>query len=150
MNQTAEMIDQLNKLVTINNDRIEGYRKASEETSNADLKILFGQYAEQSVRFRNELAAEITALGGEVEEGTSTSGKIYRAWMDVRHAMSNNDKKAVLKSCEYGEDVALEAYNEVLDGDVPYAPAFRVRLENQRSELRDAHDSIKSLRDVVA
>lgn len=151
MNLQRETIDQLKELVTINNDRTQGYQKASEETSNSDLKSLFGQYAQQSTRFKNELSQEITSLGGEVDDSTSASGKLYRAWMDVRHALSNNDKKAVLKSCEYGEDMALKSYNEALNkGGGVYSPDFRMRLENQRTELRDAHDSIKSLRDTVS
>lgn len=150
MNVSEERIDQLNRLVTINNDRIEGYHKAAEQTHDPDLKTLFGQYAEQSARFKMELADEIRSLDGEISEGTSTSGQLYQAWMDVRQALSNNDKKAVLKSCEFGEDAALKAYDKAAGSNLPFSPGCQRRIESQRAELRDAHDSIKSLRDAIA
>lgn len=150
MNEVKDRIDQLNKLVMINNDRIHGYRKASEETKDPDLKMLFEQYAQQSARFKMELAEEINSLGGQVNEETSASGDLYRTWMDVRQALSRDDKKAVLKSCEFGEDAALQTYNKVINDGTMLSPGAQVRIENQRSELKDAHDSIKSLRDAVA
>lgn len=151
MNEVKDRVDRLNKLVMVNNDRIHGYKKASEETKDPDLKLLFDQYAQQSSRFKMELAEEITSLGGQVNEETSASGDLYRTWMDVRQALSRDDKKAVLKSCEFGEDVALQTYNKVIDDDgTMFSPGCQVRMENQRSELKDAHDSIKSLRDAVA
>ncbi|QEC52919.1 uncharacterized protein (TIGR02284 family) [Anseongella ginsenosidimutans] len=150
MNEVQDRVDQLNKLVVVNNDRIHGYQKAAEETKDPDLKMLFDQYAQQSSRFKMELAEEIASLGGQVNEETSTSGDMYRTWMDVRQALSSNDKKAVLKSCEFGEDVALQSYEKVLNNGETFSPGCMVRVESQRSELRDAHDSIKSLRDAVS
>ncbi|HYH55076.1 MAG TPA: PA2169 family four-helix-bundle protein [Anseongella sp.] len=149
MDQTKDRIDHLNKLVTINNDRIEGYQKAADETNDPDLKALFEANAQQSARFKMEIAEEIALLGGKINEGTSATGKLYHAWMDIRHALSTNDRKAVLKSCEFGEDIALETYNEALNTDIPYSPGCRLKLENQRLELQRAHDSIKKLRDIV-
>lgn len=145
-----DRIDQLNNLVVVNNDRIYGYQKAAEETEDPDLKMLFDQYSQQSARFKMELADEITSLGGQVNEETSTSGDLYRTWMDIRQALSRNDKKAVLKSCEFGEDVALQTYDKALNNGVTFSPGCLVRVENQRAELQDAHDSIKSLRDAVS
>ena len=150
MNEANERVDELNKLVVVNNDRINGYQKAAEETKDPDLKMLFDQYSQQSSRFKMELAEEIASLGGQVNEDTSASGDLYRTWMDVRQAMARNDKKAVLKSCEYGEDVALKTYENVLGNGTPFSPGCQIRVENQRAELRDAHDSIKSLRDAVS
>jgi hypothetical protein len=37
---------------------------------------------DESREFRNVLGREVQVLGGEMAEGTMTSGKIYRAWMD--------------------------------------------------------------------
>jgi len=150
MNDMKERVDQLNRLVVVNNDRIHGYRKAAEETQDPDLRMLFDQYSQQSSRFKMELADEIASLGGQINEETSTSGDLYRTWMDIRQALSNNDKKAVLKSCEFGEDVALKTYDKALENGTTFSPGCLVRVENQRAELRDAHDSIKSLRDAVS
>lgn len=150
MNEVKDRVDQLNKLVVVNNDRIHGYQKAAEEAEDPDLKMLFDQYSQQSSRFKMELADEIASLGGQINEETSASGDLYRTWMDVRQALSKNDKKGVLKSCEFGEDIALQTYDKVLGDGTMFSPGCQVKLESQRAELRDAHDSVKSLRDAVS
>lgn len=149
MDALQNRVDGLNELLIVNNDRLEGYQKAREETNDRDLKILFDQYALQSLDFKKQLIDDIGFMGGEVKDHTSTSGTIYRAWMDVRHALSNQDKKTVLRSCEYGEDVAKETYARVLGKSMPYPSQCQFRLENQYKELQQAHDSIKLLRDSL-
>ncbi len=44
----AKAIEVLNSLITINNDRIEGYETASKETEEHDLKTLFAQFISTS------------------------------------------------------------------------------------------------------
>jgi hypothetical protein len=41
-------IEVLNTLITINNDRIEGYETAAKETEKQDLKVLFAQFSSTS------------------------------------------------------------------------------------------------------
>src|SRR3546814_16181091 len=94
MDQSQESVNRLNKLVVVNNDRINGYKKAAGETKDPDLKTLFDQYSQQSARFKMELAEEITALGGQVREENSASGDLYRTWMDIRSALSVDDREA--------------------------------------------------------
>ena len=38
-------IELLNSLITINNDRIQGYETAAKETKDEELKTLFGRFA---------------------------------------------------------------------------------------------------------
>src|SRR6188768_3687752 len=110
---TEKAIKALNKLIEINNDRIEGYEKAANETNEIDLKTLFNQMASTSMECKAALEKEVLLLGGKPEEGTTTSGKFFRAWMDVKAAISGKDRGAILDSCEYGEDNAKETYEEV-------------------------------------
>ena len=63
---------------------------------------------------------EVNTLGGEAAEGTKTSGKFFRAWMDVKAVLTSKDRKAILNSCEYGEDKELEAYDEALEDDLEH------------------------------
>ena len=144
-NQEKE-IQAINKLIEINNDRVQGYKTASDETDHGDLKQLFSKYNQQSSQFASELSARVASLGGKPETGTTTSGKVYRAWMDVKAAISNKERKAILNSCEFGEDAALSAYRTVLeDNDIPVET--RQLLDKQHMELKRAHDEVKSLRD---
>src|SRR3954468_20702447 len=96
----------LNDLIQINNDRIAGYERAIEELKpeDSDLKTLFVNMIGESHKHKMALATEVQAQGEEIETGTTNSGKIYRAWMDVKAIFTGHDRKTVLNNCEFGED----------------------------------------------
>jgi uncharacterized protein (TIGR02284 family) len=145
-----KVIDILNNLIQINNDRIEGYERAANEirdTLQAELKSLFFKMAEDSRGYKNDLVDAVISLGGEPSQTTTASGKLYRVWMDVKAAFAGDDIKAALESCEYGEDVALKAYQEALQAEVVYPSNISSLVSNQRQELRTSHDRIKRYRD---
>ncbi len=140
----------LNDLVLINNDRVEGYQKAIEElkTEDADLKSVFQERINQSRNFHAELVAEVAKSGEELEKGTLVSGKIYRAWMDVKAFFSGGDRKTILDNCEDGEDAALRAYDEALECQ-NITPEQRAIIIRQQAEVKASHDKIKAMRDAL-
>ena len=149
--------DILNDLILINNDRIAGYEKAIEELKSKevtdeedmDLTILFEKMIDDSRDMRNALGKEVQILGGEMAEGTMTSGKIYRAWMDIKAMFSGKDRHTVLSNCETGEDAAQKAYNTALaEEDLPHF--LHEMISSQKQILKDSHDEIKALRDQEA
>ena len=149
--------DILNDLILINNDRIAGYEKAIEELKSKegtdeedmDLTILFEKMIDDSRDMRNVLGKEVQILGGEMAEGTMTSGKIYRAWMDIKAMFSGKDRHTVLSNCETGEDAAQKAYNTALaEEDLPHF--LHEMISSQKQILKDSHDEIKALRDQEA
>ncbi len=147
---TKETIEVLNDLVAINNDRIAGYEKAIEETkeTDQDLRLLFTSMIDESRQIRLNLTNEVQALGGEYDRGTTASGKLYRAWMDVKAVFTGHDRHTVLANCERGEDAAQDAYKEALNEN--NVPAYiRTMLTEQKQKLRASHDKIKALRDAA-
>jgi uncharacterized protein (TIGR02284 family) len=144
-----KLISQLNNLVEINNDRIQGYERAASETEDSDLKSLFTKMAGHSRNYKTELSKEVTSLGGKPSEGTKNSGKIFRAWMDMKAALTGKNRKEILKSCEFGEDAALEVYDEVLNADVVLSGSIRKMIMDQKNEIQQDHNTIKTLRDTV-
>ena len=90
--KTAEV---LNDLVTINNDRIAGYEKAEKELDDkdADLKTLFRQMGAESRSYVTDLSKYVAAFGDKPSGKTMLSGKIYRAWMDVKATFSGKDRR---------------------------------------------------------
>ncbi len=146
---TTETIEILNDLVEINNDRIVGYERALGEVSDSDtdLKSLFTSMIDESRKIRVDLAGEVQALGGEFEAGTTTTGKLYRAWMDVKAVFTGKNRQVILANCEFGEDAAQKAYKEALEEDLP--GYIRTTLEAQKAMLRTSHDRIKALRDAA-
>ena len=147
---TEKSIDLLNSLIQINNDRIEGYETASKEADETDLKTLFSHFTETSLKCKAELVAEVNRLGGKPTEGTTTSGKFYRVWMDIKSAITGSDRKAIVNSCEYGEDVAVQTYNDVLSHSEDLTPEQLMMIKEQHSAIKANHDKIKNLRDLMA
>jgi uncharacterized protein (TIGR02284 family) len=150
MEKNNSLIEVLNDLIQINNDRIRGYEKAASELSSADvdLKAIFNRMADESRTYTTELAAEVGRQGGDASTGTTASGKIYRAWMDVKATFTGKDRHAVLASCEFGEDAAQKAYDQALKSDANMPTDVRQLITNQKSALRTSHDTIKKYRDM--
>lgn len=140
----------LNDLIQINNDRITGYEKAIGELAaeDNDLRILFSQMIRQSSQHKATLTQEVQVLGVPAEDGTTTSGKIYRAWMDVKAIFTGHDRKTVLENCEFGEDAAQKAYKAALETEGLSAHLHSI-ISEQKADLRSSHDQIKALRDQV-
>lgn|SRR5687767_5476369 len=148
--ENKEAIDALNALVEINNDRIEGYETATKETNEPDLKVLFTKLADTSRDCRIELEREVEQLGGTPAKGTKVTGKFFRAWMDVKAAITGKDRKAILESCEYGEDHALKTYEEVLEDDREHLNVEQTSMiESQYDLLKADHDAVRALRDSL-
>jgi uncharacterized protein (TIGR02284 family) len=148
MENNQKVAEVLNDLIQINNDRISGYERALKELKEADedLRGIFTAHIDQSRNLRNALGKEVQTLGTNMDQGTTSSGKIYRAWMDVKALFTGHDRQTVLDNCEYGEDAAQKAYKSALD--TQNLPAYIFALVNcQKDELKNAHDEIKALRD---
>ena len=142
-------IEVLNGLIVINNDRIEGYERAYKETEEADLKALFSKMSSTSQKCKSELVAEVQKLGGTAEEGTTTSGKFYRIWMDIKAALSGKDRKAILGSCEFGEDFAVKTYEEALEHSGEISSELHNLISTQYSAIKADHDAVKHLWDTL-
>jgi uncharacterized protein (TIGR02284 family) len=144
--QDKDTIGLLNDLVRINNDRIEGYERAIDDTTDTQLKNMFHNMAQESRKYRNELVTEVTKMGGSPVEGTTASGKVFRVWMDFKAALAGKDRKAIVSSCESGEDVVLETYDTVLTSG-KLSQQYKSLVDQQRKGLQQSHDKIKTLRD---
>ena len=147
MIKNEEIVDDLNELVKINNDRIMGYEKAVEDNEDPHLDDLFRHYIIQSQGFRSQLADHIVRIDGlAVSDVTSTdvSSKIHRAWIDIKSALTGKDRDTVLSSVEYGESAALDAYKDAIEKD--HLPAYiKEDLMKQMSQLEEASEKIKAL-----
>ncbi len=141
--QTEEI---LQDLIRINNDRIAGYERAIKEleSSDDDLKILFAAMIAESHHAKLDLAEEVQVMGKDVENGTTSSGKIYRVWMDVKGVFSGHNRHTILNDCHTGEDAAQKAYAAALVHE--HLPSYlRSMIETQKKTFKASHDEIKAL-----
>lgn len=145
-----KLVEVLNDLIEINNDRIAGYKKASEETKDVDvdLQAVFNKMADESRKYKSELVNEVTRLGGEPSTDTTNLGKVYRVWMDVKATFTGKDRQGILESCEFGEDAAQKAYAMALESDAEMDVDTRQLIASQKSSLKTSHDLIKKYRDA--
>ena len=70
--------------------------------------------------------------------------------MDVKAAIVAKDRAAILSSCEFGEDAALKAYEEVKENtDLQFPADYITTINSQEMEIRLDHDRIKAMRDAA-
>ncbi len=145
----TQKIDAINSLIIINNDRSEGYKKAAEEAKDSELKSLFNKFSDQSRGFSSELRKFVPNAEEPDHDETKTTGKLFRLWMDLKAAVTSNNRKAILSSCEFGEDAAKNEYKSVLEKaeELP-ADALSV-ITKQNAEILKSHDQIKAMRDAA-
>lgn len=142
-----KVIDILNGLIETCRDAEEGFRTCADGLKNAQLQTTLLDRAQNCQAATQQLQDLVRAQGGEPETGTSTSGKLFRRWVDVKAAITGKDEEAVLNECERGQDVALHNFQHALEKeDLP--PTIRDVVEIQYQEMKDNHDKVKALRDA--
>jgi uncharacterized protein (TIGR02284 family) len=148
---TKETASVLTDLIRINNDRIEGYEKAVKDLKpeDKDLSLVFLKAIDQSRKIRVMLGNELQLMNESIPTGTTASGSIYRAWMELKTTFTGHGRHSILESCEHGEDAAQKAYESALESE--HLPEYlsRIILE-QKEELREVHDLVRTLRDQSA
>lgn len=151
MIKNEDIVDDLNELVKINNDRIQGYEKAVEDNEDSQLDDLFRHYIIQSQNFRSQLADHIVRIDGLAVSdvnSTDTTSKLHRVWIDIKTALTGKDRASVLSSVEFGENAAVEAYEDAIENDK--IPAYiKEDLQKQLIELRESYDKIKAMAEAA-
>ncbi|MEP7107892.1 MAG: PA2169 family four-helix-bundle protein [Ferruginibacter sp.] len=145
-----KLIEVLNDLKEINNDRVTGYEKAAEGTKNldADLHTIFQSMAKDSRMYADELTQELTKLGGGAATGNTGKGKIYLFWMGIKANFSGSDRQTILESCEFGEDTVQRAYNAALASVSELDATIGKMITFQKASLKTSHKLVKNYRDA--
>jgi len=146
---TGKAIDVLNSLIEINNDRIYGYETASKEVGETDLKMMFLHATETSLQCKAQLVTEVQSLNGVQTESTTTSDKFYRLWMDIKASVSGKDRKVILDSCVFGEEAAIETYEDVLKNLENVTLNQQMIIQEQLLLIKADYAKVKNLRDLI-
>ena len=143
----SEIKSTIHHLIERCKDGEKGYKTASEDVEDKDLKDLFRKYAVQRDSMITELQDQLHKLGTSDDESSSIEGTVHRAWIDLKSALTSRDRKRVLEECERGEDYAVKAYQEALDKNLP--SELKAVVQQQYQDVKHAHDHIRSLRDAA-
>ncbi|MGE8429498.1 MAG: PA2169 family four-helix-bundle protein [Sphingobacterium sp.] len=141
----------INDIIKINNDRIEGYKKAIDLATSHGLDRLiptFQKFIGQSEEFIAELTPYVELEGKEPTDSTMLSGKLFRAWMGIKVNITGDDERSLLETCEQGEDAFKSTYQTALaDGSEELSQNVHSLINTQLSKQLEAHNIIKMLRD---
>lgn len=141
---TKNLVILLKDLARINNDRVEGYRKARKQAEgHSDLSSIFYEKSKQSEDFINELQEQVSKLEGENNAETTFAGKIFRLWMGIKNTFKPNNTTSILESCEFGEAAAIKAYEEALHSDVKIPANIRQQILEQQTAIKKSQDLIR-------
>jgi uncharacterized protein (TIGR02284 family) len=132
-----ETIEHLNRLIETCRDGELGYRAAAENIHNTELASVFSEYSKQRGQFIRALQSEVERLGGTAAESGTAGATLFRGWIHLKAALSGGDGGAIAAACESGEEVAVGAYEMVVNSDVT-GPA-RVLVEKQARQVGEAH-----------
>ena len=147
MAQQKEIVSTINSLIETLKDGQEGFKQAAEAVKDSELKSLFQEYSQQRARFATELQSQARQFGEpKSEDSSSAAGAMHRAWINLKSVVTSGDDHAILAECERGEDSAVKEYKEAIEEGLS-SPIGDI-VSRQYSEVKDAHDRIKQLRDA--
>jgi len=148
MDENKRIIEVLNDLIKINNDRIAGYEKAvhEEREIEPDIRDVFYRFSTESRSFVNDLHAIVLRLGGAPVGGSTIPGKIYLFWLDMKARFTGHDTYEILAVCEQGEEAVQKAYDKALESSTELPFAIGTLVENQRNALKRSHDLLEKYR----
>lgn len=133
----------LNHLIEACKDGERGFRYATNHVTNAPVKALFTEIASQRERFAAELLPHAHRLGGATETDGTATGALHRGWMTLKDALSGHDERAIIREAARGEEVALAAYKDALDGVLP--PSTHDLIERQYAEVLLTNHRVQAL-----
>ena len=142
--QTEQVVSTLNSLIEINRDGQKGFQEAAEKIETPQIKEFCLEQSRARARFIEDLQPQVRSLGGSPETTGSVAGAAHRVWMDLKSALGGGDH-AILAASETGEDYAVKVYQKALDENLPVP--MRDIVERQFQSVKQAHDTVKAMRD---
>lgn len=143
--ENNELIDTLNTLIETSRDGDKGFTACADDAKDATLRAYFTVCATRCRNSVPPLDELVTRHGGTPEQLGSILGSMNRAWLNLRAAISSNSDLAVLEECERAEDVALRAYRQALEQELPVDVRAVVRLQLEGTQ--ENHDRVRAMRD---
>ena len=135
--------DVLRHLMEVCKDGERGFRAAADHVGDAKLKALFLDLAAQRRQFAEELVPHVQRLGGLADAEGTSAGSLHRSWMTLKGLVPGRHDHHIVTEAERGEQAALDAYEDALNGMLP--PTVTDTVEAQREAMMAANDRIRSI-----
>lgn len=144
MELTLRIVDQINELIEINNDRIARLEQVIHHLCDEDydLKTLFLTYIEESKQINRELS-NIIGSRPELETGGTFRGTMYRLWKSIKMHFTIDDRMKILLEAERRIERIQRIYQGILNEPSPQDLVDI--LSNQLLLINDALTHIRAL-----
>ncbi|WP_439130023.1 ferritin-like domain-containing protein [Polaribacter sp.] len=144
---TEEVGKKLNALLEKTYDAEKGFKKAAENIDNESLKTYFNKKASERYAFGHDLKTEIKSYNQEIDKGGSATGKVHRAWMDLKALFSFDDEESMLEEAIRGEEASLEEYDDILK-ETSLPSSTKELLEKHKTQIANGLYNIKTLEEI--
>ncbi|HKJ78781.1 MAG TPA: PA2169 family four-helix-bundle protein [Prolixibacteraceae bacterium] len=144
---TKKLKNDLEKIIDICNDGVNGYEKAADKIEDKDesLKTLFLRFSQQRKGFIENIKTEGIRLGIEFKETGTVKGFFHRTWLTAKANFASNEKEKVINEAMTGEKEALEVYAKVVsDNGLP--EYLRDTLKEQQHLIKIAIQQLNDLK----
>ena len=146
--QSQPIVDTLHKLIELNKDSDRGYKEASENIDDSELKTILYRLSQQRAEFRGDLE---DILHKDYKDNADPSGsflsKLHRSWMDFKTSLSSNDNEAILEECVRGEKHAIETYEDAQKANLP--AYINEKVDEQLGLIKGALNQIQEFKKTV-
>jgi uncharacterized protein (TIGR02284 family) len=147
MGVTYDVTSTLNELIETCLDGRKGFETAAGAIDDAALKAELAGYAAQRQDFAADLKGLVAAFGEDPPNHGHLAAAAHRGWINLRNAITTNDRAAILAECERGEDYAVGKYRAALSAGLP--PEYAQVVQTQYAAVQRTHDRVKALRDAA-
>jgi uncharacterized protein (TIGR02284 family) len=130
--EKKDVKNDIQAIIDICKDGVEGYETAANNIEYSDLKTLFLRLAQQRKLFIEEIKNEALKIGMDLDTSGTIKGFFHRTWLATKATFSSATNEKVIEESMTGEKAAVETYDKVLAD--PELPAYLcdILLEQQR------------------
>lgn len=137
----------LQELLQKNYDAERDFKKAIEKADSSELKKFFKGQAVMHNHFATEIDKVLHALNEHPKEKGTTTGALFRTWLDIKTIFTKKDDEAVLEECIRGEKNSIREYESELK-KVNFSPQEKEMLNEHLSKMKMTLQETKRLEDL--
>jgi uncharacterized protein (TIGR02284 family) len=136
--------DSLRTVIDCLLDGQKGLRKIGEELSDPTLKLYFLDESLVRAEFRGALESILHHEGvHDIAESGTVSATLNRVWAEIKAKLGGGDR-SLLETAEQDQHVAIKAYTEALNQELPFP--VRQTLLSQAARIQLFHDYVQGVR----
>jgi len=134
-------ISVLNGLIKTTLDSVKGFEDAAGHTEGARFTSFFHDMASQRRQVASRLQEQVRRLGGNPEDDSSFAAAAHRTFLDLKHAITGQDDKAIIQEVERGEDYLKSRFDAALK-EASLSPEVKAVVLEAYGSVREGHDTV--------